>query len=70
MEDKIEIAILQSKYKKMHENNGNLFPNEWYNVKEYELKKKILNECIEKHILIINSSYYYEFREIALNDIG
>ena len=69
MEDKIEIAILQNKYKKMHTNNEKLFPNEWYNVKEYELKKKILSECIEKNILIINSSYYYEFREIALNDI-
>lgn len=67
MEDKVEVAILQSKYCDKFKNEKNLFPNEWYNVQEYNLKKKILSECLEKNILIVESSYYYDFRTIALN---
>ena len=62
-----EYLVLETMYKKMYQDNNNIFPNEWYNVKEYELKKKILRECLENNILIIDSSYYYDFRHIALN---
>jgi len=66
MENK-EYLILSSMYKKIFKDKKNIYPNEWYNVKEYELKNKILKECIENKILIINSSLYYEFRLYSLN---
>ena len=59
--------ILETIYKKNNINKKNIFPYEWYNVKEYELKKKILIECLENNLLIINSSFYYKFKLIALN---
>ena len=62
-----EYLVLETMYKKINENNKNIFPKEWYYVKEYEFKKKILKECIENNILIIDSSYYYDFRLLALN---
>lgn len=66
MEYDIKYVILQSKYRKMHNNKENIFPEEWYNIKEYELKKIILEECIKKKCLIIKSNYYLKFRELAL----
>ena len=62
-----EYLILDTMYRSIHEKNNNIFPNEWYNVPEYDLKKKILKECIKNKILIIDSSYYYDFRVIALS---
>lgn len=62
-----EYLVLQTKYHSIHKDENNIFPDEWYNIKEYELKKKILKECIDNNILIINSCYYYEFKLIALN---
>ena len=62
-----EYLVLETMYKKMYQDNNNIFPNEWYNVKKYELKKKILRECLENNILIINSTYYYGFRLKSLN---
>ena len=61
-----EYLILETMYRNIFKNNNNIFPNEWYNVLEYDLKKKILKECIENKILIIDSSYYYDFRNLAL----
>lgn len=58
---------LQTLYQKKFEEIENIFPNEWYNVKEYDLKKKILAECLDNHILIKDSSLYYEFKNKALN---
>ena len=63
-----EYLVLETIYKEKNKSKKNIFPNEWYNVKEYELKKKILKECIENNILIVNSTYYYNFRLIALNN--
>ena len=63
----IEYALLQSKYREMNSGKSNIFPNEWYNIKAYDLKKKILKECLMNYILITDSSYYYEFRVLALN---
>ena len=65
MEDK-EYIILLAAYKKMF-NDLNNIPQEWYNVKEYDLKKKILKDCLENKIMIVDSKYYYAFRLIALN---
>lgn len=62
-----EYVVLQAKYRKVNNNKDNLFPNEWYNVKEYELKKEILKECLEKNILITESSLYQEFKLKALS---
>ena len=67
MEIDSEYVLLQHKYRTLNKNNQNIFPSEWYYVKEYELKKKILNECINKNILIINSSNYLSFKKIALS---
>ena len=66
MEDK-EYIILLTMYKKLFNNKDDIIPYEWYNVNEYDLKKKILEECIKNKILIINSSLYYDFRLLALN---
>ena len=62
-----ELIVLETIYRKLFNNKTNIFPKEWYRVKEYKLKKKILNECIENKILIINSTFYYDFRLVALN---
>ncbi len=67
MEKDREYLVLETMYKKLFSNNQDIFPYEWYNVGEYGLKKKILRECLENNILIIDSSYYYDFRHIALN---
>ncbi len=67
MQDKIEYALLQSKYRDMFKNQKNIFPKEWYNILEYELKKKILKDCLERNVLIVDSRYYALFRMKALN---
>ncbi len=67
MENKLVYVALQNKYRQMHQDEKDIFPSEWYNIKDYELKKKILEECFENNILIVDSKYYYEFRIKALN---
>ena len=62
-----EYLILETIYKN-NNNINNIFPYHWYNVKEYELKKKILKDCLNNNIFIINSSFYYDFKLIALNN--
>ncbi len=62
-----DYVILQNEYRKLNKYQMNVFPKEWYNIRDYDLKKKILHECIENHILIIESSNYYYFRKKALN---
>lgn len=66
MENK-EYFVLEVMYKNIFKDLKDIFPIEWYYVNEYELKIKILKECIENKLLIIDSSLYYEFRLIALN---
>jgi len=66
MEDK-KYMLLLTIYKKIFKDDKDIIPNEWYNVKEYNLKIKILKDCIDNKILITNSKYYYDFRLIALN---
>ena len=67
MVNDIKYIILQQKYRKMHEKEPNIFPSEWYYIKEYDLKKKILSDCISNNLLIQESGYYLEFRKKALN---
>ena len=61
-----EYVVLQAEYRNLNEDKDNIFPNCWYNVKEYELKKKILKECIKNNLLIRDCILYNEFRDIAL----
>ena len=68
MEIDNEYLLLQANYREKNKNKDNIFPEEWYNVQEYGLKKEILSECLEKDILIIHSSKYSEFKLKALND--
>ena len=70
MEIDSEYVLLQHKYRILNKNNQHIFPPEWYYVKEYKLKKKILNECISKNILIVDSSNYFLFKKIALSQKG
>lgn len=58
--------IMQSKYRKMHNNKKNIFPDEWYNIKEYEIKKNILKDCLDKNCLIIDSHNYPILKKLAL----
>ena len=60
--------VLNIMYKNLFSDKKDIYPYEWYNVHEYELKKQILRECIKNQILIVDSSLYYNFRLIALND--
>lgn len=66
MEIDREYLVLQTEYHKINENKEDIFPDCWYNVKEYELKKKILSECIAHNILIKDCKLYNDFRIIAL----
>lgn len=63
-----EYLLLQTIYHKVNKNKKDIFPDEWYNIKEYELKKKILKECLNSKILINDSKEYYNFKLKALNN--
>ena len=63
----IKYVLLQQKYRKLNHNRQNIFPSEWYYVKEYDIKKKILKDCIDHNLLIKDSIYYNDFRKCALN---
>ncbi len=65
MEIDKEYVVLQAEYHSLNEDKDNIFPNCWYNVKEYELKKEILKECIKNNILIKDCQLYNDFRNIA-----
>ena len=67
MEKDIKYVILQQKYRKLHLNNNDIFPKEWYYTKEYELKKSILRECLDKKCLITETENYKFFKMKALN---
>lgn len=67
MEIDSEYVLLQKKYRQLHQDKPNIFPNEWYFVKEYDLKKQILEECLLKNIMIIDSTKYWDFRKKALS---
>ena len=65
-----EYLVLQSKYHQLHSKEKDLFPNEWYRVKEYGLKKAILKDCLKNNYLIRESSLYSQLRFLALNKKG
>ena len=66
MDDKLLYNILEVKYLKMfgreitYELNDNydLYPNDWYLNKDYELKNKILLEALEKKLMIVDTDLY------------
>ena len=40
-----------------------VFPNDWFTIKDYKLKIKILSECIKNNILIKDSELYIQTKE-------
>ena len=70
MDIDLEYVILQNKYRRNNINKKDIFPYEWYAIKEYDLKKKILKECLDNKYLICESKYYYDYRMSALNSYG
>ena len=60
-----EYLILQTQYHEINNDKDNIFPIDWYNIKEYDLKIKILRECIIHNILIKDCKLYNDFRKIA-----
>ena len=68
MDIDLEYVVLQNKYRKLHNNKDDIFPYEWYFIKEYALKKQILKECLKHNLLIINSNFYYDFKCKALDN--
>ena len=63
-----EYLILETLYKNMCQ-DLDIFPDEWYNVMEYDLKIKILKEYIKNKILIKNNINYYDYILKALGEI-
>ena len=43
--------------------NKEIFPNDWFIIKDYKLKIKILSDCIKNNILIKNSILYIEIHQ-------
>lgn len=50
--------ILEKQYINQHNNQNNIFPPNWYQIKDYKLKNNILIESIKNNTLIINSKLY------------
>jgi hypothetical protein len=40
-----------------------LFPDDWFTIKDYKLKIKILLNCIKNNILIKDSELYIQIKE-------
>lgn len=40
-----------------------IFPNDWFTIKDYKLKTKIISDCIKNNILIKDSKFYIEIQE-------
>ena len=40
-----------------------LFPDDWFTIKDYKLKIKILLSCIKNNILIKDSELYIQIKE-------
>jgi len=39
----------------------NIFPSNWYNIKDHSFKIKVLNEALKKNILIIETETFANF---------
>ena len=51
-------VIAELNYKKRHNNQKNIFPNNWYSNKNYKLKTEIIAEAIKKNIKIEETDLY------------
>ena len=45
-------VIAELNYKKLHANEENIFPVDWYSTKDYKYKNEIIVEAIKKNITI------------------
>lgn len=51
-------VIAELNYKKRHNNQKNIFPNNWYSNNNYKLKTEIIAEAIKKNIKIEETDLY------------
>ena len=51
-------VLAELKYKKIHNNEKNIFPIDWYSSKNYKLKVEIIAEAIKNNIKINETSLY------------
>ncbi len=58
-------VLLEQSYVKKNKNKNplnfnekDIFPYDWYRIKDYQLKLEILSEALEKNILIKDTSKY------------
>ena len=51
-------TLAELKYKKIHNNENNIFPIDWYSNKNYKLKVEIIAEAIKNNIKINETSLY------------
>ena len=63
--DRIAYLMMEGNYikqnnRKIEEDNRDLFPNNWYENTNYQLKTNILFEAIKNNILIKNTKLYKE----------
>ena len=60
MEDKDLYIIAEIRYKKANSNikEDELFPDNWYSLKNYHLKIEIIAEALQKNILIKDTKLY------------
>ena len=69
-EELIEKNIeLEKKYEESHSDieRDKLYPKEWYSLRDYDLKLKILEEVIEENTTIINSELMSRVCDNMLN---
>ena len=50
----------QTKKDELNTDRDNLFPDNWYLIKNYKLKTEILTEAIDKNILVKDTNKYKE----------
>lgn len=51
-------TIAELNYKKIHNNQEDIFPSNWYSTRNYKLKTEIIAEAIKKNIMIEETELY------------
>ena len=71
-EDDYKLYILAELYYKQDHNNipeNELFPREWYSIKDYKTKTEILGESLKNNIRIEDTQRYVDIQEgVKLRD--
>lgn len=64
-------VLYELTYKEKYEksNVDDLFPSDWYNINDYELKIKAISEAINENILIEETKLYKNFKNEYEADI-